>query len=83
MRNLEPIRMGVNRRDLDPYSMHMDLKHCYFYNYLVNYVTVNTNLREILYRARICKRLMSPGIDCENRTPAYVAWRAGTIVVRL
>ncbi len=30
-------------------------------------------------RARICKRLRSPGIDSEESiTPAYVAWRAGT-----
>jgi hypothetical protein len=31
------------------------------------------------YRARICKHLMSPGIDSkESIPPAYVAWRAGT-----
>jgi hypothetical protein len=66
MHNLEPIRMVINRRDRDPYSMNMGLKHWYFYNYLVNYVTVNTNLREILYGARVCKRLRSPGIDCEE-----------------
>jgi hypothetical protein len=30
-------------------------------------------------RARICKRLWSPGINSENSIPpAYVAWRAGT-----
>jgi hypothetical protein len=30
-------------------------------------------------RARICKRLWSPGIDSEETIPpAYVAWRAGT-----
>ena len=30
-------------------------------------------------RARICKRLWSPGIDPEESTPpSYVAWRAGT-----
>ncbi len=30
-------------------------------------------------RARICKRLWSPGIDSEESIPpAYVAWRAGT-----
>ncbi len=30
-------------------------------------------------RARICKRLGSPGIDSkEPIPPAYVAWRAGT-----
>ncbi len=29
-------------------------------------------------RARICKRLRSPGIDSDNSIPpAYVAWRAG------
>ncbi len=33
----------------------------------------------VLYRARICKRLRSPGIDFkESIPPAYVAWRAGT-----
>ncbi len=32
-----------------------------------------------LYRARICKRLWSPGIDSEESiSPAYVARRAGT-----
>jgi hypothetical protein len=32
-----------------------------------------------LIRARICKRLRSPGIDSnESIPPAYVAWRAGT-----
>ncbi len=31
------------------------------------------------HRARICKRLWSPGIDSEEViSPAYVAWRAGT-----
>ncbi len=31
-------------------------------------------------RARICKRLWSPGIDSgESTPPGYVAWRAGTI----
>jgi hypothetical protein len=30
-------------------------------------------------RARICKRLRSPGIDSkETISPAHVAWRAGT-----
>jgi hypothetical protein len=30
-------------------------------------------------RARICKRLWSPGIDSEESTPpGYVVWRAGT-----
>ncbi len=30
-------------------------------------------------RARICKRLWSPGIEsAESISPAYVAWRAGT-----
>jgi hypothetical protein len=33
----------------------------------------------LLYWARICKRLWSPGIDSEESTPpGYVAWRAGT-----
>jgi hypothetical protein len=32
-----------------------------------------------LFRARICKRLWSQGIDAkESKPPAYVAWRAGT-----
>jgi hypothetical protein len=31
------------------------------------------------HRARICKRLRSPGIDTEESiSPAYVAWRAST-----
>jgi hypothetical protein len=31
------------------------------------------------FRARICKRLRSPGIDSQKSIPlAYVAWRAGT-----
>ncbi len=30
------------------------------------------------HRARICKRLRSPGIDSNESIPAYVAWRAGT-----
>jgi hypothetical protein len=31
------------------------------------------------YRARICKRLRSPGTDSEKSIPlAYVAWLAGT-----
>ncbi len=31
------------------------------------------------FRARICGRLWSPGIDSEESTPpGYVAWRAGT-----
>jgi hypothetical protein len=31
------------------------------------------------HRARICKRLRSPGIDSEESIPpAYVAWRANT-----
>jgi hypothetical protein len=31
------------------------------------------------HRARICKRLWSPGIDSDGPIPpAYVAWRAGT-----
>ncbi len=30
-------------------------------------------------RARICKRLWSPGVDSEGSIlPAHVAWRAGT-----
>ncbi len=30
-------------------------------------------------RARICRRLQSPGIDSEESSPpAYVTWRAGT-----
>ncbi len=33
-------------------------------------------------RARICKRLRSPGIDSEDSIlPAYVAWQAGTITL--
>ena len=35
-------------------------------------------------RARIFKRLWSPGIDCKEWIPpAYVAWRAGTITLFL
>jgi hypothetical protein len=35
------------------------------------------NYQEV--RARICKRLWSPGIESEESiSPAYVAWRAGT-----
>jgi hypothetical protein len=37
-----------------------------------------------LFRARICKRLRSPGIDSEESIPsAYVAWRAGTTTLFL
>ncbi len=33
---------------------------------------------DLLYRARICKRLRSPGIDSKELfPPAYLAWRAG------
>jgi hypothetical protein len=33
----------------------------------------------MLFRARICKRLPSPGIDSEESIQsAYVAWQAGT-----
>jgi hypothetical protein len=33
----------------------------------------------IVFRARICKCLWSPGIDSEESiSPAYVAWRAST-----
>ncbi len=33
----------------------------------------------LLFRARICKRLWSPGIDSEESTPpGYVVWQAGT-----
>jgi hypothetical protein len=36
-------------------------------------------VHSILYGARICKRLWSPGIDSEESiSPAYVAWRAST-----
>ncbi len=40
---------------------------------------------KITFRARICKRLRSPGIDSkESIPPAYVVWRAGmTILQRL
>jgi hypothetical protein len=32
-----------------------------------------------LFRARICKRFWSPGIDSEELIPAaFVVWRAGT-----
>jgi hypothetical protein len=44
-------------------------------------VILFTCLYSILFetRARICKRLRSPGIDSEKSIPrAYVAWRAGT-----
>jgi hypothetical protein len=35
-------------------------------------------------RARICKRLWSPGIDSkESIPPAYVAWRASTTTLFL
>jgi hypothetical protein len=34
---------------------------------------------EFGYRARICKRLRSPGIDSnESILPAYITWRDGT-----
>jgi hypothetical protein len=37
-----------------------------------------------MYRARIFKRLWSPGIDSKAPIPpAYVAWRAGTITLFL
>ncbi len=40
--------------------------------------------RHNLYRARIFKRLWSPGIDFKEFIPsAYVAWRAGTITLFL
>ncbi len=36
-------------------------------------------VRAFYFRARICKRLRSPGIDSEESiSPAYVAWLAGT-----
>jgi hypothetical protein len=39
---------------------------------------------ELLHRARICKRLWSPGIDSEESIPpVYVAWRAGTTILVL
>jgi hypothetical protein len=39
---------------------------------------------EILLRARIFKRLWSPGIDSKELIPpAYVAWRTGTITLLL
>ncbi len=35
-------------------------------------------LRPLVLRARICKRLGSPGIGSrESIPPSYVAWRAG------
>ncbi len=38
----------------------------------------------LIERARIFKRLWSPGIDSKERIPpAYVAWRAGTITLFL
>ena len=37
-----------------------------------------------VYRARICKRLWSPGIDSEDSIPpAYVAWRAAVRQIEL
>ncbi len=42
------------------------------------------NQRRDAYRARIFKRLWSPGIDSNKWIPqAYVAWRAGTITLFL
>ncbi len=40
---------------------------------------VNESIEEgFISRARICKRLWSPGTDsAESISPAYVAWRAG------
>jgi hypothetical protein len=41
-------------------------------------------LNIVIYRARIFKRLWSPGIDSKaSIPPAYVAWRAGTITLFL
>jgi hypothetical protein len=41
--------------------------------------TVYVSTQEIANRARICKRLRSPGIDSkESIPPVFVAWRAGT-----
>ncbi len=38
-----------------------------------------STVKEIVSRARICKRLRRPGIDSKVSIPtAYVAWRAGT-----
>ncbi len=40
---------------------------------------VGIGLTNRLARARLCKRLWSPGIDTEETIPpAYVAWQAGT-----
>jgi hypothetical protein len=45
--------------------------------FIVQYFTAS--YIQYVYRARICKRLRSPGINTEESVPpAYVAWRAGT-----
>ncbi len=43
-----------------------------------------SHVQTYIYRARIFKRLWSPGIDSKEWIPpAYVAWRAGTITLFL
>ncbi len=46
--------------------------------------TIGTRFFGVFLRARIFKRLWSPGIDSKaSIPPAYVAWRAGTITLFL
>jgi hypothetical protein len=48
------------------------------------YRTLRNAVQYLDYRARIFKRLWSPGIDSKEWIPpAYVAWRAGTITLFL
>jgi hypothetical protein len=43
-------------------------------------LNISEEMKGIVIRARIFKRLWSPGIDTKaSIPPAYVAWRAGTI----
>jgi hypothetical protein len=45
---------------------------------------IHVDLWAFIHRARIFKRLRSPGIDSKaSIPPAYVAWRAGTITLFL
>ncbi len=59
---------------------------CIYYRTCIQYLLQGTILLiapplhfTLVHRARICKRLRSPGIDSkESIPPAYVAWRADT-----
>jgi hypothetical protein len=49
------------------------------YRYTMQCVFFHVSQEDLMFRARTCKRLWSPGTDSEESiSPAYVAWRAGT-----